>query len=259
MNIQARNNSLFILPYIFLIAGCQEENKVSIPVESKIIVEATIETERINIIGDSIDDPAVWFNELIPENSMIFASNKQGGILSYDMDGHFLYSQNLGKVNNIDIQKNINFEGLNQDLMIGTNRSNNSVILLKVNGFNEPLELLHEFHLDNFGEVYGVCAKADKSSLIALVTSKRGDVKLLQYDDLVPEKVKVIWSFKFNTQVEGCSFDHYGKKVYVGEEDYGIWVSMSDKPDFTPFYSIDKEYLVPDVEGISAFNYKGKD
>lgn len=56
-------------------------------------VEAEFETQPVstsNPENDAADDPAIWVNPKVAERSVIFGSNKTGGIHAYDFSGHQL-------------------------------------------------------------------------------------------------------------------------------------------------------------------------
>ena len=60
---------------------------------------------------DSADDPAIWVNPTNPEKSIIFGTDKKGGIGSYALDGKEIAYDAVGKMNNIDIRQNVMMNG----------------------------------------------------------------------------------------------------------------------------------------------------
>src|SRR5687767_14304370 len=49
--------------------------------------QARGQTEPMQHAGDSADDPAIWLHPTKPELSLILGTDKQGGLVVYDMDG----------------------------------------------------------------------------------------------------------------------------------------------------------------------------
>ena len=67
-------------------------------------IDYKYETESVTSLGDAADDPAIWFNELNPTESLIFGTDKRKGIHVYDIYGNELAFSRLGATNNIDLR-----------------------------------------------------------------------------------------------------------------------------------------------------------
>ena len=52
-----------------------------------VVVDYVAETKPVNSLGDAADDPAIWVNELNPQQSLIFGTDKRKGIHVYSLDG----------------------------------------------------------------------------------------------------------------------------------------------------------------------------
>lgn len=50
-------------------------------------INYTYETESVSSMGDAADDPAIWFNQANPTQSLIFGTDKRKGIHVYDIYG----------------------------------------------------------------------------------------------------------------------------------------------------------------------------
>ena len=76
------------------------------------IVKPANETPQVISKGDAADDPAIWFNQFSPNNSIIFGTDKRSGVYSYNLAGKKIGYSNLGNINNIDIRSiNLDEEG----------------------------------------------------------------------------------------------------------------------------------------------------
>jgi len=51
------------------------------------IVKPANETPQVISKGDAADDPAIWFNQFSPNNSIIFGTDKRSGVYSYNLAG----------------------------------------------------------------------------------------------------------------------------------------------------------------------------
>jgi hypothetical protein len=66
-------------------------------------VSPDVETDAVaaGVELDAADDPALWLHPENPEQSLLFGSNKQGGIVAYDLAGKEKAYYEVGKINNI--------------------------------------------------------------------------------------------------------------------------------------------------------------
>ncbi|MBO0216565.1 phytase, partial [Vibrio sp. Vb2880] len=91
------------------------------------------ETDPVDDDGDAADDPAFWLNESAPENSLIIATNKQGGLMAYDLDDAELQYLNEGEPNNVDIIQSVtDTNGDSFALAAASNREFNTIALYKI-------------------------------------------------------------------------------------------------------------------------------
>jgi 3-phytase len=71
-----------------------------------LIVTATFETDAVpqDKDDDAADDPAIWVNRKEPGKSVLFGTDKLGGLASYNLKGRQLHYYSTGKMNNCDIR-----------------------------------------------------------------------------------------------------------------------------------------------------------
>ena len=86
-------------------------------------VPATVETAPVPDACDAADDPAVWVNESDPEASLIVATNKLRGLVVYGLDGAVVSSNDVGRVNNVDLRDGVDVGGEEQIVVAATNRT----------------------------------------------------------------------------------------------------------------------------------------
>ena len=68
-----------------------------------IILYPKFETEPVFTSGDAADDPAFWYNQVNPEQSIVFGTDTKAGIHAFALNGARIKFIPSGKINNIDI------------------------------------------------------------------------------------------------------------------------------------------------------------
>ncbi|HRX73560.1 MAG TPA: phytase [Hyphomonas sp.] len=206
------------------------------------------ETAPMNGEGDRADDPAIWVNTSDPASSLILGTNKDEGLYVYAFDGGELQELPVGRVNNVDLRGNI---------AVASNDEFNSI-----SWFNIDPETLTVTHIGNSPtdreEPYGICAGLDGETYRTAVTYKDGTIQIWSaswetVDELDPTLERVV---KIATQIEGCVFDDANDRLFVGEENYGLWaVDLSDANSVP--VEVDTiaagNGLIDDVEGVSIW------
>lgn len=237
------------------------------------LVKVIAETDPVDDDGDAADDPAFWLNESSPENSLIIATNKQGGLLAYDLNGTELQYVNEGEPNNVDIiQSVIDTNGSSFALAAASNREFNTIALYRIQEATESQNPIVE--LDAVGEnaheevaqlkselneVYGLCTyqSADGTPYV-FINGKSGDIE--QWRLTVQQagiEGSIVRRLKVDSQPEGCVVDDATATLYVGEEDVGVWKFSADESASTDgemIIEVDGEQLVADAEGITIYN-----
>ncbi|RXJ74798.1 3-phytase [Veronia nyctiphanis] len=242
-------------------------------VQNVSLVKATGETLEVDDDGDAADDPAFWLNPEDASKSLIIATNKQGGLMAYDLDGNELQYLDEGEPNNVDIRQNVkDWNGETFSLAVATNRELNTITLYRIVAATDgqaPIQKLtavgnnvHEESpelISSLGEVYGICLYQDKNGTAhVFANGKGGDVEHWQLTftkDGVAGEIVRNWSLA--SQPEGCVADDETGTLYLGEEDRGIWIYNADakaETKGTMMAEIDNKTLVEDVEGLTLYN-----
>lgn len=237
------------------------------------LVKVVSETDPVDDDGDAADDPAFWLNESAPENSLIIATNKQGGLMAYDLNGAELQYLNEGEPNNVDIIQSVtDTNGDTFALAAASNREFNTIALYKIQQASEsqnPIVALdavgENTHQEvaqlksELNEVYGLCTyQSLEGTPYVFINGKSGDIE--QWRLTVQEagiEGRIVRRLKVDSQPEGCVVDATTATLYVGEEDVGVWKFSADESATTDgemIVKVDGKQLVADAEGITIYS-----
>ena len=242
-------------------SGCAGE----IPVSQRIaratpavIVIARGETTPVGTINDdAADDPAIWRNAANPSDSLIIGTDKKAGIYVYDLDGKVKSFNNAGSVNNVDLRDGVLIAGQQGVLVIASDRNdlvNSKLTLFALDPATAQLRALGSVAAGT-GEAYGVCLYRDTTGLYAFMVLKDGTINQvkLALDGPTPGG-DIVRTMKLATQSEGCVTDETTGRLYVGEEDVGLWRFDARATGATTPIKIaaaDGRNIVADAEGVA--------
>jgi 3-phytase len=203
-------------------------------------VPSSLETEAVSSAAslDAADDPALWIHPTEPEQSIIIGSNKKGGLHLYNLEGRELAYFPVGNINNVDVLNDFPLGYQTISLVGGSNRSDQSIDLFSLDPDGPQLEDVADGDLaidtTKIDDIYGFCFFRSEQTgrSYAFVNGKNG--RLQQFELLATESAKVsirlVREVQFDSQVEGMVADNLYGKLYVGEEDGGIW-KLSAEPE----------------------------
>ncbi|WP_020408312.1 phytase [Hahella ganghwensis] len=237
------------------------------------LVAAKGEIAEVNDDGDAADDPAIWLHPNDATKSLLIATNKQGGLIAYDLSGNELQYLEGGEPNNIDLRREVrDWNNTVFSLAAASNRELNTLALYRIVEATDtqlPIQPLaavgDDVHaeqaqlISNVDEVYGLCMyQSVDGTPYVFVNGKNGEIEQWR---LTPTEEgiegRIVRHLKVDTQPEGCVADDTTGKLYVGEEDIGIWIFNADESADTTatlFASTDGDRLVADVEGLTIFD-----
>jgi 3-phytase len=257
-------NSLPIIATI-LAAGCSAQQPAS-PIVKTANVPATVETQPVATADDAADDPAIWRNAAEPAKSLVIATDKRAGIHVYDLSGKRISFTPAARLNNVDLRDGVKLGGTASVLVAASDRAdeaNAKMALFRLDTQAGKLVPLASIPVGT-GEAYGMCLwrRASDAALFAFVVLKDGRIDQLAINTggSAPT-AKVVRRMKLGTQSEGCVADDRTGKLYVAEEDVGLWRFEADpsaSTDPTEFAKVDGKQLVADAEGL-ALAPAGKD
>lgn len=231
------------------------------------IVEAAAETLPLKKDGDAADDPAIWVHPIDPAKSLVIGTDKQGGLVVYDLSGVIVQSLPDGRMNNVDVAHGVAGMDGPIDLVLASNRDTDTIAAYSVDPATRRLTALPGPPIPaSVNGVYGLCAYVDPASKRGRVVtnSKDGTVVVTELETSGNSwNSSVVRSFCAGTQVEGCVVDVPLGRLYVGEEAVGVWTYPLDpaklaehEPARVLLDGINTRpgnHLARDVEGVTLY------
>jgi 3-phytase len=222
-------------------------------VPGQVFVMASAGTEPVSTLGDAADDPAFWRHPADAGRSLVLGTDKRVGLYTYRLDGSNVQQLPIGELNNVDARQDA---GRAFDVATASNRTTDSVSVFLID--RESGVFSHHGDVPTGRtEPYGLCQARDAGRDLAGVTYKDGTVQI--FDIEIGEETvsgSLVSTLKFETQLEGCVFDEVNGKLFIGEENHGLWVV--GWRDETPLPQLIDQVgsgtgLAADVEGVSIW------
>jgi 3-phytase len=247
------------LPIALLLAACAPPAVV--PTVRTASVTADAETVAVKTSDDAADDPAIWRNAANPAASLIVGTDKKAGLYVYDLSGQVRDFRDAGRVNNVDL-----VETPAGVIVAASDRSDKTqahIALFRLNTATARLEPLGRVPA-GAGEAYGMCLWATPhvaggGALTAFIVIKDGTIRQIELDAATATG-RIVRTMKLATQSEGCVVDPRTARLYVAEEDVGIW-RFDARPQASPvpvkLAAADGKRLVADVEGLAIATQGG--
>ncbi len=195
-------------------------------------VPATAETGNAHAAtaADAADDPAIWVHPADPARSLVYGSNKTGGLAAYDLAGTEVAYYPVGNINNVDVIYDFPLaDGTTATLLGGTNRTIQGINLWRIDPADGSLTALDRQALlvdrSVIDDVYGFCFARAGEDFYAVLNGKNGVLE--QYRLRADGTGGIAWQlarrYAFPSQTEGMVADTELGRLYVGEEAAGIW------------------------------------
>ncbi|SAM34262.1 phytase [Pseudomonas sp. 1 R 17] len=219
-------------------------------------VAALRQSDPVGRQGDAADDPAIWIHPQTPANSRVLGTNKKQGLLAYDLDGKLLQELAVGRLNNVDVRSNFKLGAQTVDLAVASNRDHNSLSLFSIDRQSGELREAGEVPTP-LKEIYGICLFQPASGEIYAIANGK-DGTFLQYRLSAPDgrvHGELVRQFKVDSQPEGCVADDQRQRLFIGEEDVGVWAvdARADQPaTLTSVIKVGPQ-LHADVEGLALY------
>ncbi len=229
-------------------------------------VVATVETRPVASFGDAADDPAIWAHPTDPALSLVFGTDKQGGLFVYDMAGQVLQDLRDGKMNNVDARDGFMLGGERVTLVAASNRTTRGIALYRLDPATRTLtDVADGLQPTGLNDPYGLCLYRNPRSGKTWVFINGDDTRKRQWElvDAGNGKVraKFVRELAFGSQTEGCVADDETGVLYVGEEDVGLW-RMKAAPNGGKAMTIveriaDNPAVKDDYEGVGLYDLGG--
>ena len=241
--------AVFLLPAFLF--GCSSES-----LEKIVSVEVRAETTPVPHDEDAADDPAIWVNEASPNDSLILGTDKQGGLQISDLYGNQVDYLDIGRLNNVDLRANPYTNS--NTIVVASQRDPARVVvfLLEHEQATVNFEVAREVELP---EPYGICATVLDGKYFAVLNDKKGTFH--QYEITPSFELKLVRDWATETQPEGCVVDDDAKKIYLGEEEVGIWWLSSVPhvpPELKSVARVGEHSLSADIEGLTLYHGESK-
>ena len=217
-------------------------------------VHARGETAAVSTANaDAADDPAIWRNPKDPAASLIVATDKQAGLHVYGLDGSDRSFFDVGRVNNVDL-RDMGSDGI---IVAASDRSDPlhaRAALFRLDPVTSTLLSLGRIDAGP-GEAYGICLYRAGSKLYAFNVIKDGTIRQVEITlSSSGAESKIVRTMKLGTQSEGCVADERTHRLYVAEEDVGVWrfdAKANGSTSPVRVAAADGVHLIADAEGLA--------
>ncbi|MBX8508896.1 phytase [Pseudomonas cichorii] len=225
-------------------------------------VAAVAQSEPVARQGDAADDPAIWIHPKNPAQSRVLGTNKKQGLLVYDLKGKQLQELDVGRLNNVDVRPGFMLGKQKVDLAVASNRDRNSLSLFSIDRSSGVLREAGEIPTP-LAQIYGICLFQPASGEIYAFANDK-DGSFLQYRISAPDgkaRGELVRSFKVDSQPEGCVADDQRQRLFLGEEDVGVWAvdARADQPATLSSVIKVGDVVHADVEGLALYQSEQHD
>lgn len=175
------------------------------------------------------DDVAIWIHPTDTSKSTVIGAVKTSstGIRVYNLAGQQIQSVASSQVNNIDLRYNFLLGGQPVALVTGSNRSNDSIVIFRVDPQTGLLTSVAARTISTGISIYGCAMYVSpvNGKYYTFVSSESGQVQQWELFDNGAGRVDAVQrrSFSVGSISEGLVADDVLGHLYVGQEDVGIW------------------------------------
>ncbi|HEX2474979.1 MAG TPA: phytase [Lacipirellulaceae bacterium] len=213
------------------------------------------------------DDAAIWIHPTDTAQSRVIGAVKTGSnaLQVFNLSGQLVQSVAVSNINNIDLRYNFPVAGQSVALLAGSNRSNNSIALYRIDSQTGLLEDVAARTISTGMAIYGCAMYVSPVSrkYYVFVSSESGQLQQWELFDNGAGKVdaRQVRSFAVGSQSEGLVADDVLQQLYVGEENVGIWKYSAEPDGGASRTLVDHTgaggHLVADVEGLTIYYGNG--
>ena len=209
------------------------------------------------------DDMCFWVHPKDPSKSIVIAADKKADrLFVYDLEGRTLQSVTVEHPGNVDVRYGFVLGKRTVDIVALNQRHDFKVFVFTVDADTRRLERVDDGNI-GAGENYGgTLYRSPRSGrFYFFTTSKAGDVVQYKLTDNGSGKVtgEQVRSWKIRKSEAAVADDERGK-VYIGEEDKGVWEVGGEPDDPAPgklVVRVGENGLAGDVEGLAIYHRTG--
>jgi len=212
-------------------------------------------------VGDQ-DDMCIWIHPSDKTLSTVIAADKAAGsLVVYDLSGKVLQRTPMRGAANIDLRYDFPLAGGKVDIVtLNIRRGGFRIAALKVDPKTRKLASVDNGQIktsDNYGGTMYRSPKTGKFYFIT--TSKPGVVEQFELSDDGKGKVQGVKVRTWNSGYsEGAVGDDIAGKIYIGQENKGVWEIGGEPDDPTPgelILKIGDHGLKADIEGLAIYRF----
>jgi 3-phytase len=236
-------------------------------VENPVVVAADGETVPVGHSGDAADDPAVWVHPTNPGQSLIIGNDKQGALETYNLDGTRQQRITMPSAfwGNVDVRQGVTIRGQTLDIVAVYN---DGLRLFTIDSATGDLQL----STDNGGAIVtplgeGLCLYHSQASGDLYVNLIARAKRVRQYRVTDPDgdgllQLRFVREFRMTSESEGCVADDERGRLYIDQEDVGLWRFGAEPTASTTGTLIDQVqpdgHLAADAEGVTLVDTGGE-
>jgi 3-phytase len=222
-------------------------------------VSATVETEPVASSRDAADDPAIWIHPTDPAKSLVIGTDKKRGLDVYDLSGKRVQSLPDGRMNNVDLRPGFQLDGNEVAIVAATNRTDQSLALYAADANGRLRNVTDGRIPTGMADPYGLCMYRNPAGEY-FVFANDADSSVYKQWKLQARGSKVgatvVREFSVGSQAEGCAADDTNGRLYIAEEDVGLWRYSAEPTGGSQRVAVDtvkSGHLTDDAEGVTIF------
>jgi 3-phytase len=209
--------------------------------------------------GDA-DDPAIWVHPTDPSLSLVIGTDKRKGLGVYDLAGKEVQFLDEGSPNNVDLRDGFRLGDAAVSIVVAVDDEPGQLRIYVVDVAARRLVDVAARRIRTGVAAHGVCLYASPRTgrFYAFPDDLGGRVEQWELFATPAKKVdarKVRGPWDVGSAVEGCVADEATGRLYVGEEEGGIWAYGAEPTDSLERTQVDTTgaggHLVADVEGLA--------
>jgi myo-inositol-hexaphosphate 3-phosphohydrolase len=222
-------------------------------------VRALLETTPVPHDGDAADDAAIWVDTARPGRSSIIATDKLGGLAVYDLSGSQLHYYADSRPNNVDLRAGFRLGGRRVSLVATSDKEADSIRVYVVEPSKRSLRYVAARQLSTGIGVAGLCMyrSARSGKYFAFVSDSSGTLQQWELFGNSEGRVesRKVRTLRLNSVTEGCVADDALGRLYVAQEDVGIWRYGAEASAGSARVAVDRvgENLTADIEGLAVY------
>jgi 3-phytase len=234
------------------------------PIEPYVFAVTETPPMAAEVDEDAADDSAIWVHPTDPSRSVIYGTHKKSGLALYSLKGEELAFLPIGKVNNVDVRQDFATPNGLGSIVAMSNRSYKGIDVFFINNEDGTLSPATQRNLRSaVDDIYGFCLYTSRISgrTYAFANGKNGVIEQWLLDPQMDGTIagRIVRSLSVPSQPEGMVADDAAGRLFVGEENNGIW-AFDAEPDaptvgkrLPASGAGDNPAIAHDIEGLALY------